>query len=327
MKTVALFSNKGGVGTTQLVYHLAWMFADADIKTIAIDFDPQANLTAIFLNENRLGMLWPNGEHPETVYGAIQPIMHGLGEVSPPHVESITQNLGLIAGDLGLSRFEGTLSDAWSRCHNRDESALRTLSAFYHIVQSGKDWGAELVLIDIGPNLGAINRSALMASDHIALPLASDLSSLQGLKNSGPTLREWRDMWTNIKTKTPHTPSTPPGIMQPIGYIVIQHGIRKTHPINPYQRWMDHIPGVYREVVLSESVDHLPLVINDPYNLASLKHYHSLMPLAIEANKPMFFLKPADGAIGSHLAAVRTCYKDFRNLAYRIASQVGITIS
>ena len=37
MKTIAFFNNKGGVGKTSLVYHLAWMFADHGIKTLAVD--------------------------------------------------------------------------------------------------------------------------------------------------------------------------------------------------------------------------------------------------------------------------------------------------
>ena len=54
---------------------------------------------------------------------------------------------------------------------------------------------------------------------------------------------------------------------------------------------------------------------DDPHCLAALKHYRSLMPLAQEAHKPMFFLKPADGAIGGHAKAVQDCYSDFRHLA------------
>ena len=50
------------------------------------------------------------------------------------------------------------------------------------------DW-AELILIDVGPNPGAISRSALIASDSVCLPLAPDLYSLQGLKDLGPTLK------------------------------------------------------------------------------------------------------------------------------------------
>jgi len=326
MKTVAFFNNKGGVGKTSLVYHLAWMFSDNGVKTLAVDLDPQANLTAMFLDEDRLESLWPDDEHPDTVYGAIRPILRGIGDITQPHVEKITKNLGLIPGDLGLSRFEDKLSDAWPRCHNKDESAFRTMTAFHRLVQGGIDWGAELVLIDVGPNLGAINRSALIASDQVTLPLAPDLFSLQGLKNLGPTLREWRTVWTDLLTKAPQDLPMPKGTMQPIGYIVMQHGIRDTRPVKAYQRWMDRIPGVYREVVLDEPPSPAPQVAADPYNLALLKHYRSLMPLAMEAHKPMFFLKSADGAIGSHLEAVRSCYQDFNQLAKRIAAKAGIAM-
>jgi len=326
MKTVAFFNNKGGVGKTSLVYHLAWMFSDNGVKTLAVDLDPQANLTAMFLDEDRLERLWPDDEHPDTVYGAIRPILRGIGDITQPHVEKITKNLGLIPGDLGLSRFEDKLSDAWPRCHNKDESAFRTMTAFHRLVQGGIDWGAELVLIDVGPNLGAINRSALIASDQVTLPLAPDLFSLQGLKNLGPTLREWRTVWTDLLTKAPQDLPMPKGTMQPIGYIVMQHGIRDTRPVKAYQRWMDRIPGVYREVVLDEPPSPAPQVAADPYNLALLKHYRSLMPLAMEAHKPMFFLKSADGAIGSHLEAVRSCYQDFNQLAKRIAAKAGIAM-
>lgn len=327
MKTVAFFNNKGGVGKTSLVYHLAWMFSDHGVKTLAVDLDPQANLTAMFLNEDRLEKLWPDDHHPETVFGSINPILRGTGDIAHPHVEKITPNLGLIAGDLGLSRFEDKLSDAWPRCHNRDESAFRTMTAFHRLVQLGANWGAELVLIDVGPNLGAINRSALIASDMVCLPLAPDLFSLQGLKNLGPTLREWRAVWADLLNKSPSDLPMPKGTMQPIGYIVMQHGILDTRPVKAYKRWMDRIPNIYREAVLDEKVATTPAVANDPYCLALLKHYRSLMPMAMEARKPIFFLKSADGAIGAHIEAVRSCYSDFQKLAGKIAAKTGIAFS
>ncbi|OFZ97703.1 MAG: chromosome partitioning protein [Betaproteobacteria bacterium RBG_19FT_COMBO_58_11] len=327
MKTVAFFNNKGGVGKTSLVYHLAWMFADHGIKTLAVDLDPQANLTAMFLDEGRLEGLWPDDEHPDTVYGAIRPILRGTGDIAEPHVEKITTRLGLIAGDLGLSRFEDKLSDAWPRCHNRDESAFRTMTAFHRLVQRGAEWGAELVLIDVGPNLGAINRSALIASDQVCLPLAPDLFSLQGLKNLGPTLREWRAVWSDLLTKAPDDLPMPKGAMQPIGYIVMQHGILDSRPVKAYKRWMDRIPSVYREAVLDEDFQTIPTVVEDPYCLSLLKHYRSLMPMAMEARKPIFFLKSADGAIGAHIEAVRSCYDDFQKLAAKIATKAGIAFT
>lgn len=65
--------------------------------------------------------------------------------------------------------------------------------------------------------------------------------------------------------------------------------------------------------------------------LADMKTDGSITPpptltVAREARKPMFFLKPADGALGGHARAVEQCYKDFRVLAERIAARCGIAI-
>ena len=326
MKTVAFFNNKGGVGKTTLVYHLAWMFADKGIKTLVADLDPQANLTSMFLDENRLEQLWPDGEHPETIYGAIRPIIRGIGDIAKPHVEQVNVNLGLIAGDLGLSNFEDKLSESWPKCHNRDESAFRVMTAFHRVIEAGSADNVEVVLIDVGPNLGAINRSALIASDYVILPLAPDLFSLQGLKNLGPKLQEWRANWNELLMKAPQDISMPKGQMKPSGYVVMQHGLRDNRPVKAYLRWMDRIPDIYRNSVLDDAVSSNVDVGEDPFNLALLKHYRSLMPLAMEARKPMFFLKPADGAIGAHVEAVNGCYQDFYQLAKKIAIDIGVDI-
>lgn len=79
------------------------------------------------------------------------------------------------------------------------------------------------------------------------------------------------------------------------------------------------IPKIYRKsVLLQEEFPKLEKIEEDPYCLAILKHYFSLMPMAMQARKPMFFLKPADGAIGSHIKLVETCYDQFKSLANRL---------
>lgn len=168
MKTIAFFNNKGGVGKATMVYHLAWMYADLGVSVVAADLDPQANLTAMFLAEDRLEELWPDGDHPQSILGSVHPILRGLGDITAPHVEKITRDLGLLVGDLGLSRFEAKLSFAWPECMNRDEAAFRTESAFHRtILRAAEARDADLVLIDVGPNLGAINRSAIIAANHV----------------------------------------------------------------------------------------------------------------------------------------------------------------
>jgi chromosome partitioning protein len=48
--------------------------------------------------------------------------------------------------------------------------------------------------------------------------------------------------------------------------------------------------------------------------------------MAQEAHKPMFHLKPADGAIGSYAQAARNVYKDFEKLAGVLAQRTQISI-
>ena len=86
MKTIAFFNNKGGVGKTTLVYHLAWMYAELGYSVVAVDLDPQANLTTVFLDEDRLEQLWPDGAHPDSILGAVSPILrgHSRGRVAHP---------------------------------------------------------------------------------------------------------------------------------------------------------------------------------------------------------------------------------------------------
>jgi chromosome partitioning protein len=325
MKTMVLFNNKGGVGKTSLVYHLAHVFADLGVKVVAVDLDPQANLTTMFLEESRLEELWPDGPHDQTILGSIQPILDGLGDIRSPHVEICGDGLGLVVGDLGLSTFEDKLSDAWPRCHDGDAAAFRCTTAFHRIMQRAADAeGADLVLIDIGPNLGAINRAALIAAEFVFVPLAPDLFSLQGLKNLGPTLDRWRKDWSARLEKVPKGIPCPAGKMEPGGYVLLQHAVRLDRPTRAYDRWARRIPGVYRAAVLGESGDVLMMPEEDPHLLAMLKHYRSLMPLAMDARKPIFDLRPGDGAIGAHMDGVRASRRDFADLAKTIAARIGL---
>ena len=106
----------------------------------------------------------------------------------------------------------------------------------------------------------------------------------------------------------------------------MQHGIRDSRPVQAYQKWMNRIPQTYREFVLGESVDKVPSLEQDPHKLALLKHYRSLMPLAMEARKPIFHLTASEGAIGAHANAVKNCREDFEELARNILDSVQYTM-
>ena len=327
MKTIAFFNNKGGVGKTSLAFHLAWMFSQRGVRVLVADLDPQANLTSMFIEDEELLDLW-NDARDQTLFSALRPLIARKGDIAQPHIERVGRHLGLLPGELALSRFEDLLSENWVKCLGGEEGAFRVVTAFHRLIRAAaKEFRAELVLIDVGPNLGAINRSALLAAEHIVLPLAPDLFSLQGMKNLGPSLRAWRREWQDRRARATDFEDEldlPSGEMQPAGYVVMQHSIRESRPVKAYQRWIDAVPTVYREAVLNERVVDPPPVDKDPYRLALLKHYRSLMPMAMDAHKPMFLLKPSDGAIGAHVQAVQDCFRDFHELAKRLADHCGI---
>lgn len=314
---IAFFNNKGGVGNTSLVYHLSWMYSEMGLTVLAADLDPQANLTAAFLDEDRLEELWPDDTHSKTVYGCIEPLLRGVGDISEkPHVEPINDYLSLLVGDIALAQFEDELSSQWPLCQDGKERAFRVISAFWRMLQRGAGAvQADVVLMDIGPNLGAINRAALVAADFLVVPLAPDLFSLQGLKNLGPSVIAWRQEWSERRKRCPAKKLIlPEGKIEPIGYVVMQHAVRLDRPAKAYDRWAERIPSVYstemveREVITGQRG-------KDTHCLGLVKHYRSLIPMAQKAHKPMFHLTPADGAIGAHIRATGDARKNFKEIA------------
>ena len=77
---IAFFNNKGGVGKTSLVYHLAWMFSDLKVRVLAADLDPQSNLTAAFIGEEILEDIWKD-RLLKTVYDCVDPLIQRTGNV------------------------------------------------------------------------------------------------------------------------------------------------------------------------------------------------------------------------------------------------------
>jgi len=326
MTNIAFFNNKGGVGKTSLVFHLSWMYSKLGFRTVAADLDPQANLSTMFLDEDRLDELWPEGRSDYTALSPIQPLLDGVGGIGDPHLEAI-EDIALLVGDLALSGFEDELSQQWSNCADGNERAFRVISAFYEILERAKTThGADVTLMDVGPNLGAINRAALIAADYFVIPLAPDLFSIKGLQNLAPSLRKWRTDWQRRLEEKPANLRLPKGTITPIGYVAMQHSARYDRPVKAYARWADRIPSEYRRAVLEETPGGKVRIEDDPHCLALLKHFRSLMPMAMERHKPIFDLKPADGAFGGHVSNVQECYRSFKNLAEAIAQRCDLSM-
>lgn len=325
---LTFFNNKGGVGKTSLVYHLAWRLSEMGERVLACDLDPQANLTASFLEENQLESLWKDEHRNRTIHQCVAPLTE-VGDLKEPSVHRISDTLGLIPGDLALSDFEENLSSEWPLALGQDHlyRPFRILTAFWQAMQSGaRAVSAKIILVDVGPNLGALNRSALIATDHVIVPLGTDLFSLRGLRNLGPALKRWRLDWSKRRGnwESPRFP-LPKGRMRPVGYIVQQHNVRLGRPVRVYDKWVNRMPESYAKFLLSkEQGSFVDKPENDEHCLATVKHYRSLVPMAQEARKPIFKLTPGDGAIGGHAKAVSGAYDDFKALGGTILGRIGL---
>jgi chromosome partitioning protein len=329
MKTIAFFNNKGGVGKTSLVYHVAWMLRELGHRVVVADLDPQANLTTFFLSEDKLIDLFEESATNKTIFQAFRPILEATGDLAPVETYEAASGLYLIPGDLSLSQAEDVLSARWADCLSDNpatkSAGFRVECGFYRsIYRAAEERNAQIALIDVGPSLGALNRAALLASDYVVIPLGSDAFSLQGVQNVGTRLREWRTGWKKRSDEAPINLGfeLPSGKMQSIGYLLSRFSMRLGRQTQAYQKWASKMPHAYKHSVLGEAGAAPSDPKSDPNCLAELKDYRSLMPMAQETGKPMFKLTVADGAIGAHQSGVKDAYGDFKELTEKILSRL-----
>lgn len=327
---LTFFNNKGGVGKTSLIYHVASMLSKSDRAVLTVDLDPQANLTAAFLQEDALERLWESSADAEagnTIFQCIEPLTQ-VGDIREPGLQRIGDSLHLLPGDLSLSGFEDLLSSEWPNCLGDQNlyRAFRVITSLWQVMQRGaRQCQAELILVDVGPSLGALNRSALIATDFVVVPLGADLFSQQSLRNLGPTLRRWRADWTKRRENwTEPAFDLPTGNMQTIGYLIQQHSVRLSRPVKAYDRWVRRMPAEYARNVLGSEPPPPSSAETDDNRIATVKHYRSLVALGQEARKPIFDLTVADGAIGSHAIAVSEAFNDFKGIADEILRRIGV---
>lgn len=326
MRSLVLFNNKGGVGKTTLTFNIAHILARQGFRTVALDYDPQGNLSALGLSEDDLADIWESDEPGgTTVARCVDLVRRGKGDIAVPTLVRIADDLWILPGDLALSRFEQPLTESWGQIHQSDnEKAIHVATALQRLADSAaRQVDAEVVILDVGPNLGALNRAALLAADAVVFPVAPDLFSLQGLRNVGPALRDWREDWKRAAERTDPPPDAHDFV--PRGYIVQQHLARSDRPGRGCQRWASQIPAVFHAEVLETPKKRWPASVEDDSQcIALLKHFASLVPIAQHARKPIFDLKQADGIGGGQVQAVARARQEFTDLGRVISRLLGI---
>lgn len=151
-RIIAIANHKGGVGKTTSVGSIGSILSSMGKRTLLVDLDAQANLTASFLTE----------EPDQTIYNALK------GEIALPVIQ-IRKNLNLVASTLDMAGVELDLSSRISR-----EYILRKL-----LKQVAEQY--DYILLDCPPSLGLVTINALVAARELFIPLTAEALPTRGL--------------------------------------------------------------------------------------------------------------------------------------------------
>lgn len=325
METISFFNHKGGVGKTTLAFNVGLALARLDHTVLFIDADAQANLTSAALPmETNEAVLESNA----TIYGALLPVINNTGDLAPIQPVKVREGAYLLPGDIRLSSFEEILPQAWTESLAGQYRGFQVSTAMYRLVQSlGEQIAADYTLVDLGPNVGALNRSIMIASDGFVVPLSPDLFSLTALPSVGASTTRWILDWQAAiasakRAKLQLNISLPNGAPSPLGYVSQQFVTYRKAPAAAFRRWNSQIPHAYEDGIIAPLRDDAEIVIpSGPQLLGEVKNLSSLIPMAQQANRAIFELTGTQ-ARGAQYTRAQDTFGLFSDLAKRIVAQL-----
>lgn len=348
MKTIAIFNNKGGVGKTTFCANLATHFSIRHKKRVLVlDLDPQANMTHYMLGEELATEViapYYDKSIPKK-YGSIVDAFdnYEMGtsvintNILP--IECSRFGCSIIPGNPFLASYEDILSKKWNELSDPDDnvSGIRMSNWIYSILEENKDL-YDYVFIDLSPSLGAINRTALLASDHFIAPMSCDIFSLVAIKN----IKQWFDKWISFyNTKFLDFKTNKNGVWQKIryelkesvtidsgflgytlqSYISRKHGDGTVRTTQAYQKIIDNFEPEIDEN-LSSFCSAL-ITDKESLNLGEIPHMFGILALSQFVAAPIVNLNKGDGMAGSQYTQAKNYTKAFDLISDKIMINLG----
>lgn len=309
-KSIAFFNNKGGVSKTTTCFNVGWMLANRGHKVVLVDADPQCNLTGMVLDlaePDALETFYvdnPDRNIRDALAPAFQSRPRALQPVEVVAVDG-QPNLMLIPGHVGLAEDEVSLGIAQQL--SESVQALKNLpGSFHHLFDiTAEAYGADFVLIDLSPGLGAINQNLVMTSDYFIVPASPDVFSVMAMDSLSRVIPRWV-RWANSAAglealSTADYPFPEPHLKF-LGVVVQRYRLRSKGPTKAFQKYFDSLDRVIDETLfpaLETSGTVLPkrkyrLAGLDNMRLASISDFNTLIANSQEVRKPVFELTRAD---------------------------------
>lgn len=322
MQSIAFFNNKGGVGKTTLLCNVAaYCSLKLNRKVAVIDADPQCNATQYLFGDDELERIY--GPKGFTVHDIIEPLREGEGFTKKfKLVRSENFGVDVLPGDPKLALIEDFLAQDWSDAKSGDVRGMKTNLVFAELL--GRLHKYDLVLIDVSPSLGAINRSVLLAVDYFVSPMSIDIFSLKAFENIAAWIDEWQAVWArgkqNIRAGRA-LPDVPHGNAQFLGYVTQQYlakkdasGVRRG--VSAYENIRANIDEIIKKCGLDKAIP------GQPYEIGTVPNLFSLIPMSQSSNKPVFQLLARDGVVGAHFAKVKDAEKIFGDVTNALLERI-----
>jgi cellulose biosynthesis protein BcsQ len=329
VKSIAFFNHKGGVGKTTLTVNVADALVDLGVKVLMVDADPQCNLTSFYLDEKKLDALLGESDDVNggTLWSAIKPVVDGVGPIRAVDAYLIREGLYLCPGDVLLADYEEELPAAWTGSFARKARDYDVMCALSRAAREmGTRYGVDLIMYDVGPNVGPLNRTILLDSDFFTTPVAADLFSLRALSTVGRAVARWITDWQTVRSLA--APADKAKILhgKPVylGYVTSAYKVSSGRiSTKPHDYWEGKIAPRVRDRVVDPLKRVDPTLV--PYSsnkLAAIKDFHSLCPQAQEYGLAIGKLR---GQVNSgYNAQISEAATEFAGLAREIKKRMGL---